>query len=209
MFDEIEFEIEFFEGLERVDAAIVASVAVGGCARCGGRLDRGDYARKPRGGLFAVAGEASVRRYSLCCSREGCRKRATPPSVRFLGRRVYLGAAVVVASVFAMRFKAARAIRRAAGIPARTTRRWLSWWRGAFTATGVFVALSSRLVPAVSKDDLPLSVLQRISGCPIDRVRCLLERLSPLTTSSVLDGSRFSRAAAAARMIVGDPQKMA
>jgi len=29
---------------------------------------------------------------SFCCDRDGCRKRVTPPSVRFLGRKVYLGA---------------------------------------------------------------------------------------------------------------------
>lgn len=34
---------------------------------------------------------------SLCCAR--CRKRRTPPSVRFLGRRVYLAAVVVLACV--------------------------------------------------------------------------------------------------------------
>ena len=40
-------------------------------------------------------------RLSFCCDRDGCRKRATPPSVRFLGRKVYLGAVVVL--VAAMR----------------------------------------------------------------------------------------------------------
>jgi hypothetical protein len=45
------------------------------------------------------AAESFDRRFSLCCGREGCRRRATPPSVRFLGRRVYVGAVVIVASV--------------------------------------------------------------------------------------------------------------
>src|SRR5271157_4368665 len=66
-----------------------------------GPLHRSDYDRKPRGALIAPAGEAFVRRFSLCCGREGCRKRATPPSLRFLGRRVYLGAVVLVASMLA------------------------------------------------------------------------------------------------------------
>ena len=35
-------------------------------------------------------------RFSFCCDRDGCRKRVTPPSVRFLGRRVYLGAVVIL-----------------------------------------------------------------------------------------------------------------
>ena len=42
------------------------------------------------------AAEAFSRRFSLCCGRDGCRHRATPPSVRFLGGRVYVGAVVIV-----------------------------------------------------------------------------------------------------------------
>jgi hypothetical protein len=37
-------------------------------------------------------------RFSFCCDRDGCRNRATPPSVRFLGRKVYLGAVVMLIS---------------------------------------------------------------------------------------------------------------
>ncbi len=34
---------------------------------------------------------------------------------------------------------------RATGVPARTTRRWLRWWRGPFTTSRPFVELSARL----------------------------------------------------------------
>ena len=83
---------EFFAALEAVDASIARRVADARCPVCGGALHVSNYGRKPRGGLIAQAGEASVLRFSLCCEKEGCRKRATPPSLRFLGRRVYLGA---------------------------------------------------------------------------------------------------------------------
>jgi hypothetical protein len=66
-------------------------------------------------GLMAAAAEAFTRRFSLCCGREGCRRRATPPSIRFLGRRVYVGAAVIIASVVALAMTAAGALRRAIG----------------------------------------------------------------------------------------------
>ena len=117
MFDQNEFAREFFVRLTAIDAAIVARVAAGDCPLCGGPLHRGDYDRKPRGGVIAVAAEAFNRRYSLCCGREGCRRRATPPSVRFLGRRVYVGAVVIVASVLAMAAVTASASRRATGSP--------------------------------------------------------------------------------------------
>jgi hypothetical protein len=93
---------EFFSRLTRIDEEIARQVAAARCSWCGGPLYRSDYDRKPRGGLIAAAGEKHVRRISLCCGSEGCRHRATPPSVRFLGRRVYLGAAVVVASALVL-----------------------------------------------------------------------------------------------------------
>lgn len=195
MFDRIELLREFFEGLTAIDEGIVERVAARRCVHCGGPLYRGDYPRKPRGGLAGAAMDAFERRFSLCCGREGCRRRATPPSVRFLGRRVYVGAVVVVASAIALAATTARAIRAATGISARTTRRWLAWWRGAFTKTSVFVDLCARLVPAVSKAALPLSVLERMTGEPETRVRNLLGWLAPITTASVDDGSRFVRAA--------------
>ena len=112
--------------------------------------------RASREGLLAVAAEAFSHRFNLCCGRDGCRLRAMPPSVRFLGRRVYVGAVVVVASAIALTTIAASAAVRATGVPARTTRRWLRWWRGPFTASAPFVELSARLVPAPERRRLPL-----------------------------------------------------
>jgi len=133
-----------------------------------------------------------VTRFSLCCGREGCRKRSTPPSVRFLGRRVYLGAVVIVASLVAHALGAARAIRAATAIPPRTTRRWLGWWRGPFLHTEVFVAIRARLV-SVDIDELPRSIVDRFPGSMADQVRAMLQLLAPITTGSVRDGSRFLR----------------
>ena len=98
---------EFFGLLVELDEAVTRRVAAERCPACKGPLHRGDYDRKPRGALIALAGEAFARRFSLCCGREGCRKRATPPSVRFLGRRVYLGAVVLVASIVALALRSA------------------------------------------------------------------------------------------------------
>jgi len=86
------------------------------------------YERKPRGGYIAEAGEAFGLRYSLCCGREGCRKRALPPSLRFLGGRVYLEAVVLLASALAMALKTLPLASEATSVPARTLRRWHGWW---------------------------------------------------------------------------------
>jgi len=191
MFSDIGLQRQFFEALAQIDEEIVDQIAAGRCAACGGPLHRSDYARKPRGALMAAAGEEFVTRFSLCCGRDGCRKRATPPSLRFLGRRVYLGAVVIMASVIAQALTTAKALRQATGVPARTARRWLSWWRGAFLLTHVFVSLRARLIGIVV-EELPASIASRLGDTAELQVRSLLHWLTPLTTGSG-DGSRLLR----------------
>jgi len=192
MMDQFNLEREFFVVLEQLDEAIGQQVAAEGCRRCGGPLHRGDYERKPRGALIAPSGEAFVWRVSLCCGREGCRKRATPPSMRFLGRRVYLGAVVIVASMVAQARATLGALRRATGVPPRTVRRWLGWWQGPFLTTEVFLAVRARLV-GVDIEQLPTAILGRFEGTWTWRMQALLALLAPLTTGSVPNGSRFVR----------------
>src|SRR5262249_37626671 len=143
---------------------------------------------KPRGALIALAGGAVARRGSLCCGREGCRKRATPPAVRFLGRRGYLGAGGVLARIGALPPPSAAAIRRQTGVPARTTRRWLGWWQGPFLDTEVFVTICARLI-GVEVGQVPASIVDRLAGTGTQRVQTMLEWLAPLTTGSVPDGA--------------------
>ena len=192
MVDDLDLGREFFAVLERADKAAMRAVAAERCPRCGGPLHRSDYDRKPRGALIAPEGEASVRRFSLCCGREGCRKRATPPSMRFLGRRVYLGAVVIVASMVALALRAAGEIRRQTGVPARTAARWVGWWQGPFLGTEVYVAICARLI-GVDVGRVPASIVERLGSMGEERVRRMLAWVAPLTTESVPDGARFSR----------------
>jgi hypothetical protein len=112
------FGEEWFASLEEFDRQIAEAVAAEGCRHCGGPLHQGNYERKPRGGQIAGAGEAFTLRHSLCCGREGCRRRALPPSLRFLGRRVYLEAVVLLATVQAIALKTLRQAREVTGVPA-------------------------------------------------------------------------------------------
>jgi hypothetical protein len=193
MFDQIEFGSEFFEGLTAIDTIIVSMAARGVCAFCEGPLYRSDYDRKPRGGdFFAQFGAATSRRFSLCCGSEGCRRRATPPSVRFLGRRVYVGAVVIVASVCALAMQVANLVRKKTGVPPRTVQRWIDWWRGPFSETDVFVDLRSR-IPSNTRGELPKSILDVLPGDAHARIKKLLAWLLPLSTATS-DASRLMRA---------------
>lgn len=140
---------------------------------------------------MAPGAETWSRRVSLCCAREGCRRRSTPPSVRFLGRRVYAEVVVVVASLVALATDQARALCTASGVPARTVRRWRSWWQSAFLASALWRECQARMVPAPEAAELPGSLLSRFA--PSTALRDLARLLAPLTTASVPDGSRFVR----------------
>ena len=76
--------------LEKVDWDLAREACQQGCAYCGGKLHRANYERKARGG------PQWDRRYSFCCAEQDCRRRRTPESVRFLGRRIYAGMVVVL-----------------------------------------------------------------------------------------------------------------
>ena len=117
--------------LLQIDVLIRDEVQARGCATCGGRLDRADYDRKPRGGPPRSDDPSFHRRLSLCCAREGCRRRTQPPSARFLGRRVYLR--VIVTLVVALRQGPTRIgmkkIAEVFDVDRRTVKRWGQWWR--------------------------------------------------------------------------------
>lgn len=201
---------EFFARLEKIDEMITAQVAAGRCRYCDGPLHRGDYQRKPRGGSMAGAGEAFRRRHSLCCGRRGCRKRALPPSLRFLGRRVYLEVVVVLASVMAQMLATAREAVAASGVPWRTLGRWSRWWREVFPKLPTWAELRARFVPPPPDEaQLPRSLVARLGGdgyrpddggdgCAGAEALLLTARyLAPATSASVLEGSRFVTAALA------------
>src|SRR5579863_6750623 len=156
---------EFFARLEKLDEMIAATVASGRCRHCAGPLHQGNYQRKPRGALVATAGEAFTRRHSLCCGRRGCRKRTLPPSLRFLGRRVYLEWVVLLASVMAQIVATAREAVAASGVPLRTLRRWGCWWREVFPRLPTWAELRARFVPPPPDEtQLPRSLLDRLAG---------------------------------------------
>lgn len=110
--------------LEEIDQDLSESIRVQGCLQCGvGKLHSAKIRRKPRG---LPKGTTWSSRFSFCCDQDGCRRRATPPSVRFLGRKVYAGFIVVLLS--AMRHGLApdrvRRLREITGADRRTLERW-------------------------------------------------------------------------------------
>jgi hypothetical protein len=174
---------KFFDGLLEFDEREVERVQGEGCPHCGRRLDRADFPRKPRG-VPPAWESAFSRRLSLCCSREGCRKRLTPPSVRFLGRRVYAAVVVLVGGLSAW---------LQATIARRTLSRWQAWWRGRFVETAFFRTARARFMPPLDEVALPGSLVERFAAKAGAEGALLaaLAFVSPVTTCSA--ASSFSR----------------
>ena len=84
----------------------------------------------------------------FCCDREGCRARVTPPSARFLGRRVYVAVVVTLAGACAQGLSGRRLsrVREELGLCRRTLERWLAWWRETVPETAWWRELRGRLV---------------------------------------------------------------
>jgi hypothetical protein len=176
-------EATLWEALRAIDQDLAATAHAGGCRRCPGRLHCGDFRRKSRGGP-ATLPTAYEWRTSFCCAQ--CRKRLTPPSVRFLGRRVYLGAVMVLACVLRQGPTPTRVarLRELLGVSADTLRRWHRWWRDAFVRTPFWKAARGRFARSVDETAIPQDLLARFEGEPLTRVTALLRFLSPLTTTS-------------------------
>jgi len=170
--------------LLRFDEDLAAEVRSRGCPHCGAALHSARYPRKPRGVGRAVLGEEYAWRLSFCCAREGCRRRATAPSVRFLGRRVYLGALVVLIAALSQGLGGERRVRlrERFGISERTVRRWQRWWREAFPATRWWHGARGQFAPPVEPRRLPASLLERFTGPdPGARLLGALAFLAPLS----------------------------
>ena len=169
--------------LERCDIDLAEADRAAGCRHCGGPLHRANYPRKP----FGVKRFAAhyQQRFSLCCGRDGCRRRSTPPSLRFLGRRRYIGALMVLLSALSQGVTARRGerLRAVIGISRRTITRWRRWWREVFVTTPVGKALYTRM-PALRQAGVLPNVLFEAFDGKTPRAR-LLQCLAALTPLSV------------------------
>ena len=188
-------DARFYEQLLRFDEDLAARARASGCP-CGGQLHSARFPRKPRGGPVDLTGYDY--RLSFCCDREGCRMRVTPPSLRFIGRRVYLGAVVVLVSAMMRGLTSWRvaALCKLVGADRRTLERWRRWWREVFPFTALWRDARARFMPPVTEAELPASLLEGFDGERRLQLVGVLKLLLPLTTSSW------------SSMVVLDPQRM-
>ena len=175
----------FYQLLFRIDQEIADQVRADGCS-CGGALHSARYPRKPQG-IRGALDMSYQTRLSFCCAREGCRHRTTPPSVRFLGRKRYLGVIVVLITALEHGLSPRRRkwLLEILDIWPQTLSRWRKWWRETFPASRCWRALQGCFLPPVDTSQLPGTLLGRLNADDLPHRLCqLLLLLAPLTTTS-------------------------
>src|SRR5258708_1067292 len=129
-------DAKFHELLLAYDRDLADPARCAGCARCSGVVHSAPYSRNPRGRPCRLGGEHD-RRFSFCCAVDGCRSRATPPSLRFLGPKVYIAAIVVLIAILrhGATARRMRELTELIGVDRRTVERWRTCWPASFTTT--------------------------------------------------------------------------
>jgi hypothetical protein len=178
-------DAKFHEQLLVFDRDLADSARAVRCWLCGGALHSASYDRKPRG-CPAGLSQAYGQRFSFCCALDGCRKRTTPPSLRFLGRKVYFATVVTLISAMLLGTTPARLARLSTvpGIDRRTLARWRAWWRSTFTDSRFAPTARAALVPPLDIAGLPVSLLDRFAGDVEQKLTALLRFLGPLTAGA-------------------------
>jgi hypothetical protein len=145
-------------------------------------LHSASYDRKLRGCPGGLD-QGYAERFSFCCAVDGCRKRTTPGSLRFLGRRVYLASVVTLISALMLGTTPYRLARLSVvpGLDRRTLARWRAWWRSTLS-DGPFAAVARAAVATpLNIAALPVSLLDRFAGDMREQLIALLRFLGPLT----------------------------
>jgi hypothetical protein len=163
--------------LTKIDGDLAVQACARGCA-CGGALHRADYPRKVRGI------NVESRRDSFCCAEEGCRRRVTPGSVRFLGRRIYAGFIVILLTAFQHGLTAARVavLQEHLGVDRRTLERWRQWWLQQFARGRPWRSARGRFIPPPDERTLPWSLWRSFGDDDPKPLLDLLRFLVPWTT---------------------------
>ena len=182
MYRELLADATFHNLLLACDRDLADTARAGRCSLCGGVLHSATYPRKPRGRPVKLGPEHD-RRFSFCCAVDGCRSRATPPSLRFLGPKVYLATIVVLVSIVrhGASPKRVQRMNEAVGVDRRTVERWRRWWRDKFTATPFWQIARAAFMPPVEHDRLPASLLDRFGDDSAEAIAALLRFPAPIT----------------------------
>ena len=150
------------------------------CQHCGGPLHFSNYYRKPRGEPEGIQQEYFLQ-FSLCCGKEGCRKRRQCPSCRFLGRKVYWFSVILsIVSDWQNGHLPDTFLRLSTttGISRQTIKRWIMFFHDIFPTSKLWKKLRGQVSASVNNTDLPSNLINyylSLKSCATEvLVSCLI-----------------------------------
>ena len=179
-------DARFHNSLFDLDRLIAEQVRQSQCPLCFGNLNQSNFPRKPRGVPEGTDPDYHIR-FSLCCSTDGCRKRFTPPSMRFLSRKVY--SSVVIILIFLLKPETDESrletINTLLGttLSVETLRRWRHFWTKDVPQTQTWKRLAFSSVHA---QNLPVSLLALFETTVEQALIMGLKLILPLTAGEHL-----------------------
>jgi hypothetical protein len=176
------FNASFYTVLMSIDRELAEKERRKGCCHCGGKLHQSHYPRSPLGVPIEFRFHFEER-FSFCCFN--CRKRSTPSSVRFFGRRWFPGPIFILISALMMGINERRLaqIKRHFGVVVSesTWKRWRYWWRKVFPTTEFWKSQAGLIHPDGIKGVFPRDLLTMYLGGLAEQMTLLLQFLSPMT----------------------------
>ena len=177
-------EASFHSLLNKIDQELSDNAHEEPCSHCGGRLHQSNYPRSPFG-IALPFRKNYEERLSLCCGK--CRKRTTPPSIRFFGRRRFPAPLILLISILTLGINDKRLsqVKRHFGITVSksTWDRWRRWWRESFMTTAFWQQARGLLPPRseIIQGPFPRELFRVFQGKMEERMLFLLHFMTPLT----------------------------
>lgn len=171
-----------YDILLQIDKEIAAETRDKGCPNCGGVLHSACYPRKPLD-MHLSSSKNNTIRFSLCCSVDNCRRRITPHSVRFLGRKRYLSLTLVLVTAMSQGLVQKRLdeLAKIVGVSHRTIIRWKAWWQEIFLGSGFWKYNKSLFVSALNSASLCRDLVEQFTlHCVVTGLINLLRFISPM-----------------------------
>ncbi len=161
MLPELLQKSSFFHLLYLIDQTFLKQQQEKRCLHCGGPLYQANYMRKPRGGPENIPDDYLIR-FSLCCGQENCRKRTLPSSCRFMGRRVYWSAVILIVMALRQNRKnsaSAGKLKRLFNISRNTLKSWFKYFKEVFPQSEKWQYIRGLVPPTVKNNELPGALL--------------------------------------------------
>jgi len=188
MYQNFLYNSTFHALLDTIDQEFTNKAKQEGCPYCGGQLNIADYPRSTFG-VPAQFRSMYDERYSLCC--DTCRRRITPPSVRFFGRRWFPAPLLLLISLLSKGASSRRCalVKQHFGIAVSlsTWKRWRRWWNTVFPTTLFWQQSKGLLVSTLQAvhSHYPRILLDLLQGKLTEKMCLLLQFLAPLTASNL------------------------